>query len=99
MLNATRKLEEADYETVIVDSTTVRNLPAAEVGKKLLYTTDSNAVVMTLNPRDNDVIIYNRATLGAGVAITSDGVAYADLFLECIIPGIWRAYANSGIFS
>jgi hypothetical protein len=92
--------ERAAYPTVtIVSTTATQTLPAATVGLKRLYTTDANAVVMTVAPASGERIVWDRTLQTADYLLVSDGIAYATLFFECIVAGQWHAYANSGAFT
>ena len=84
----------------IISATTPVTMPAAVVGVlPQLYTTDSNAVVATIDPNGTNHIIYGRSDLGAGVTIVGDGLAYNVLYCECIVAGYWDCYSNSGVWT
>jgi hypothetical protein len=96
--NITAKME-AYPPVTIVSTTATQTLPAATVGLKRLYTTDANAVVMTVAPPSGKQIVYDRALLTADYVLKSDGIAYATLFCECVVANVWACYPNSGAFS
>lgn len=74
------------------------SLPAAVAGMSGLFAA-TTAAAMTLDPNGTQVIIHDRASLGAGVTLVSDGVAYAVVYLECVVTGYWIAYVNMGTFA
>ncbi len=74
------------------------SLPAAVAGMRGLFVA-TTAAVMTLDPNGTQYIVHDRASLGAGVTLVSDGVAYAVVCLECVVTGYWIAYVNMGTFA
>jgi len=84
--------------THVFTATATASLPAAVAGMHTALVMTA-AAVMTIDPNGTEVIIHDRASLGAGVTIVSDGVAYAVIYLECVVTGYWIAYVNMGTFA
>jgi len=85
------------YTTVSTADT--QTLPVAAVGLKRVYSTESNAVVMTLAPASGEKIMFGRVLGGVNKTLVGDGLAYSVAYCECITAGVFNCYDNSGVFS
>lgn len=82
-----------------VTSTDTQTLPAATTGLPgRIYSTEANAVVLTLAPASGEKIQFGRTLGGANKTLVGDGLAYSTLYCECITAAQWNCYDNSGVF-
>ena len=96
--SATISAGEVYGHTHVFTATATASLPAAVAGMHTALVMTA-AAVLTIDPNGTEYIVFDRASLGAGVTLVSDGVAYAVVYLECVVTGYWIAYVNMGTFA
>jgi hypothetical protein len=90
-------VETAMYTTV--SNTDTQTLPTATAGNRRVYSTEANAVVLTLAPATGEKIMFGRVLGGVDKTLVGDGAAYNVVFCECITAGVFYCYDNSGVFT
>jgi hypothetical protein len=90
-------VETAMYTTV--SSAATQTLPAATAGKRRVYSTEANTVVLTLAPATGEKIMFGRVLGGVDKTLVGDGAAYNVVFCECVTAGVFNCYENSGVFT
>jgi hypothetical protein len=96
--SATISASQMYGHTHVFTATATASLPAAVAGRHTTLAMTA-AAVLTIDPNGSEYIVFDRASLGAGVTLVSDGVAYAVVYLECVVDGYWIAYVNMGAFA
>ena len=87
-------------QTFVCASTNTPVLPAAAVGLKgsfIASTAAAFSVDVNATP-GTDIIVLAGTAQAAGAKITSDGTAFAEVYIECKIAGKWIAAPVQGIF-